>query len=1392
MARIPVLLRPLAAALLACLPALAAAAEIPPVLEPWRAWVLAGHPEVRCPVVDGTAACVWPGDLQVQAFEEGGRFTYGVTVDRRLGLPLPGGPGAWPQEVRVDGRAAAVLAESDVPYVLLEPGSHTLAGSFRWARLPQVLRVPPPTGRVVLSVDGEAVAWPHLDAEGNLRLGAGDVAGGSEDRLDLEVSRRVQDGVPVRVETRVRVRAAGRGREVDLGMVLVPRTKPVSLTADLPARFTTDNHLVIQVRPGTFTATFDALHEGPAASLAAPSPGGAWPAHEYWAVATDDRARSVDLSGPPAVDPGRTTLPEEWRSLPAFQLGPDTPLAFAEQRRGEPEPAPNRLALERTMWLDVDGGGLTVRDRFTGTMTRDWRLEMRSPGELGHVVADGRDQVITRGPSGLSGVALRSSTVDVVAESRIPGRPWRFDAVGWDTDVHDLDASVHLPPGWTVFAGSGVDDLPGSLLDDWSLFDLFFVLLLSMASARLLGWPWGAVALVGLTLSRQQPGAPAWAWVWPLVLLWLLGVLRPAWIRGTAQVLRWLAIASLLAILAVFSYQQLRVGLFPVLEQPWNVAGQLVPDRFVELEQAQMKAEEAVLDKGVARGRLAEPLLPPTASDLTLQSRKAAPSKAYLSLQYDPSSVVNTGPGLQEWSWRPVRLTWSGPVTRDHRATLVLFGPRLNLLLAILRVGLLVALGLRLAGVRRIRLRRHGASIAAVAGVAAILTWPATALAGRPGDIPQAPDRPSPPAAPATPSLSHDGSLLAELEARLTRPPECAPRCAEAAQAHFSVAADRLRLEAEVHAGALTSWPLPGPAATWVPASVSVDGTRTTALARLGDGFLHVRLPPGVHRVRAEGPLPPVDSLTLTLPAPPRRATFTGDGWTLDGFREDGTPERTIQVTRTLASPTTGTSSAENLAPWVEVHRFLDLGIPWRARTEVVRVGPASTPLSLKVPVLPGEAVTDASLRVEDGAVRVSLDRDRTSVSWLSTLSTVPELVLAAPVGVPWTEEWTLSCSPVFDCRTTGIAPLQHVRDGTWSPRWRPWPGERVVLEVSRPEGVAGQTSTVDRVRLEVTPGRRLSEATLAFDVRTTRAGQQVLGLPEGARLQRVAIQGEERPIQAQDGRLPIPLQPGTQTVEVAWQQPHDPAFWDRVPAVDLGGPAVNATVVVHAPPERWILFLTGPRWGPVTLFWSFVLVIVGAAVLLGRSSWAPLKTWQWALLGLGMTQVPVVAPLVVAAWFLTLGVRARRPARAWWVFDLAQAGLLLLTLAAFAALYAAIHTGLLFRPDMQIEGNGSTATELVWFADRVDGLLPRPAVLSLPLWTWRVSMLLWSLWLAVSLLGWLPWAWRAFTTDGAWRPPPRATQPAPAGPIEALASPPPGTASPPDRPTPSDPSGAG
>ena len=70
----------------------ALAVPVPPVLEPWRGWVLHGHEEETCPAQagNGTAACAWPGELRIDAGADGARFTQRWTVYARRNVPLPG------------------------------------------------------------------------------------------------------------------------------------------------------------------------------------------------------------------------------------------------------------------------------------------------------------------------------------------------------------------------------------------------------------------------------------------------------------------------------------------------------------------------------------------------------------------------------------------------------------------------------------------------------------------------------------------------------------------------------------------------------------------------------------------------------------------------------------------------------------------------------------------------------------------------------------------------------------------------------------------------------------------------------------------------------------------------------------------------------------------------------------------------------------------------------------------------------------------------------------------------------------------------------------------------------------------------------------------------------
>ena len=1324
--------------------------DLPPGLRPWVPWVLDQTPALGCATVQGQPVCLWPGHLRLDLGASGGTFALEVQADRAADLRLPGGALQWPQDVRLDGAPVPVIERSGAPELRLGGGRHRVGGRFEWSHLPESLAVPAEIGVVDLRIDGAGVARPRRDEAGLLWLRASSEAAGEGESLRLQVFRKVSDGIPLFVETRLELEVAGRAREIALPGALLPGTVPVAVAGDLPARLEGDA-VRVQVRGGRYSVSVNARVEGRPREVALPKERRPepWPPREVWVFAADETQRQVEIAGPVAIDPSRTELPEEWRRLPAFLVEPGAALAMKEVRRGEAEPPPDALTLQRELWLDPDGGAASVRDRFAGALHATTRLDLLPPGTLGRIAVDGQDQLVTARPETSSaGVELRRSALQLEADSRIALRG-PIPAVGWSAGVEQLQATLHVPPGWTLLAASGVDRVPGTWTSRWNLLAFFFVLIVTLAVHRLFGPRAALVALAALVLLHDETGAPSIVWLSLVGAVALQRAAPAGRLRRLARLWFLASAAVLVATIVPFARNQVKEALFPQVAAaagapgPARDAFAVAPARARAVEGGAVNAPAAPppQDEAELKDKVAEQTNVLSRSDVQ-GVRQEVRRKAYaynVALEQDPKAVLQTGPGVPSWTWRSYSLAWSGPVGRDHRMRLVLASPWTNRLLTVLRLALLAAFSaIALTGRWPSWPRRTGNGPAAVTGVlvGAFLAFGLAAPASAQNDTP------SP-------------ELLQELRQRLTRPAPCEPRCVATPSLVLRLDATRLSLAAEVHAAADGTWPLPGPVGSWAPAEVRVDGAPAVAVARLANGFLHVRLARGVHRVEATGPVPPGDSFTLQFAEPPRRARAEAPGWDVSGLRRDGPAEPSILLTRRLAAREGARPGEGRYAPWLEVQRTLGFGVTWTVATRVRRVTPVGAPVALRVPLLPGEAPTRADLVVEHGEVAVSLGGDETEAAWESTLEQTPTIALKAPEAQPWSEVWRLSCSPVWSCAATGLPPVARLVDGVFAPEYRPWPGESLSVALGHPRGVEGQTLTIDALTVEATPGRRLERVRLVATARSSREQPLVLGLPKEAEVQQVAVDGADRPSRPDaSGELRVTVPAGAHTVEVRWQQARGMGLVHGVPRVTLSSPAVNLTQQLTIPPERWLLFTRGPAWGPAVLFWPYLVFLLAVAYLLGRAvPGSPLTSLQWVLLGLGLSVLPALAALVVAAFVFALAWRGRRPPRGTWAFDGLQLLLAAWALASLGVLYVAVHQGLLFRPDMQVAGNGSSDTVLRWYADRVSGPLPVAGVVSLPLWVYRVAMLLWALWLASALVRGTGPAWRSYSEGGLWRP---------------------------------------
>lgn len=1004
---------------------------VPPSLQPWIPWVLHAHKDERCAAVGDERRCDWPGHLTVRIDERGGEFALQVWRDRRGEVALPGGAKLWPQAVTLDGAPATLRANPEgTPSLLLEAGHHQVAGRFDWQRAPEVMPVPAEIGVATLMIDGKPIERIRRDG-GRLWLAQGDAVGDGDetDSIRVEVHRQLQDGVPLKITTRFELKVAGRARDEVLGKVLLAGAVPVAMRAGLPAQLGRDGALRVHVRPGAFRIEVDAVHPADSATLTVPSLDNTrFDANEVWLWLPNQQVRSVELSGLTAIDPERTSLAKDWRGGPTFVAHSGEILQLKVTRRGEGEAAPNRMTLQRELWLDLDGTGLTVRDRIRGTMHRDWRIDHGQDGDLGRVRdrAAGRDLLITtKAGHKRPGVEVRSGTLDLEAETRLKGAT-DFAAVGWDFDAQSLSATLHLPPGWRLLGASGVDSLPGTWLSSWTLFDFFLVLMVALGTGRLLGWRWGALALAALVVSHHESDAPQWVWLHLLASLALVRALPAGWIRNVAWVYRTVAMLALVLMLVPFSIGQVRHGIYPQVKDEGGIFSSdfmsLGAREAVQVSDAEASEDEVPsapqVERKAYKGALKRSARAMLSSKSDVGSSDRNERLGWQLQQVDPNAVVQTGPGLPNWKWSDWQLRWSGPVRRDHRVELVLLSPLTNLALAILRVLLLVGLGLALLEPRRLSAilsgwmtppsGRPAIWAAALLSAGVLAHGSARAAPPPPQELDPVPQQIQQQAQQQVQQVQQqlqrqqlqtnaarqaDGltaaadlgagfrdsaalfppaSLLETLRERLLEAQRCDGPCVVASDVLLKVSGDVASLEIEVHARRAAAWGLPGPLAALPVDKVELDGAVTTQLRRNEAGLLLVRLPAGRHRITATARLTGRTVVTLHLDADalPRRLRFESEQWRIDGLGPEGVPDASVQLSRKAPKGTpnaAGAAEEAELPPWFEVDRELLLGLPWQVRTRVRRLDD-SRPQLLKVPLLESEAVISEGARVEEAA----------------------------------------------------------------------------------------------------------------------------------------------------------------------------------------------------------------------------------------------------------------------------------------------------------------------------------------------------------------------------------------------------------------------------------------
>lgn len=1358
--------------------------KLPQALAQWTDWVLAKHPAHACPWLgeQNSQQCLWAEKLALQADASGGSFVYDLVLFQQGWVTLPGDVRSWPQQVQrrnhEGSKPLQVRDNNGVPEVFLEAGRWQLSALFQWPQLPQSIRVPEQSGVLTLTLADKAVAVPKRLADELWLQAQSQTAQSSSDSLQLKVFRLLEDDIPASVTTMLILDVSGQSREMMLDGMLLPGYLPKSLQTELPALLKDDGSLQLQLSAGQWRITLQAVSQQTPTQLQLPQSTAPWPAEEVWAFAARPELRTVNVTGASSLDPSQTLAPSEWQQYPLYAMDKNSQLQLTELQRGGGQPQDN-LRLEKQLWLDFSGQGVTVTDHISGTLHSQARLEVQAGYQLGRAELQGEPQLITTLPQQQAGIELRQNPIQLKALSRtsldnpqlqhaILGHT--FAVSGWQNSFSDVTWQLHLPPGWSLLSASGADSIHGSVLERWTLWDIFFVLLFSVASGRLFGWPVGALALLTLVLSYHRLDAPQWSWLSLLALLALLPLAKGK-IQPWLQKATYLNVLVILVLLVPFSVDQIRQAIYPQLEKPYQLMHANTQEAYAPAPVAMAAAAGQQAD-AMAEAQVQERSASSKKADIAKRLYSASQNSVEIAppavLKADPNARIQTGPAEPAWQWRQVSLSWQGPLMAEEQSTLYLVPAWLNragnvltvfllgLLLMLLCKPLIPASFLQKTLLSKLFL----AFFRPVKTAAPVLLIVVAGL--------------TLPAPPAYSQQFPDQELLAELEQRLLEPPLCLPECSSLNSLKVqNNQPDQLQLSIQLDSQVNHAWLLPVSADKILAVKLN---QQDAAIFRSGQQS-YLLLPPGTHQLEL-----------WVLASEPKLVLSFGTAWhvlstSLNGWRvlpDNSDPndltslqqaQKQLRLEQIASADSTKitTSLAEqqnNLPAFAVLERSLTLGLEWQLSSTLRRTGQSQQALQLTVPLLDGETPL-SPLPVVDGAIQLQLNANQQSFSWHSRLKQNGKLQLqsaalassAAPAKSPtqqqataqYYEIWQLVASPQWHIKTQGLVAVAQ-SDSPLPALWRPWPGESLTLDISQPQAVAGEMLTLDQLALRQQQGNRSSDVELKLQLNASQAQSFVFPLPAGASLQSVALDGMTMPSTVNEQQLKVQLKPGRQQLTINWQENTAQSLLVNSSALTLPLAAANIYLEMALAQDRWILAVGGPAIGPALLFWGMLLVLLLLALLLPKLIQSPLKRRHWLMLFAGICTVSFYIPLLITLWLLAVSRRGQiTQALQGSQGRLKQLGLLLLSLSALLALFSAIPYGLLSAPDMQLVGNGSYQQQLYWYQDFSQPELPQAWVLSLPLWCYQLAMLLWSLWLATALTRWLPWVWQQLSYLGFW-----------------------------------------
>ncbi len=1301
---------------------LVCAADIPPELARWSDWVKQDQAYRDCPYFSNRMAtknqyvCAWPQTLNIEVGPTAASFSLTWEVLTDSWVPLPGDQDSWPQQVLVNQNPAAVQNHKQQPRLWLTPGTHRITGQFSWQTRPEKISIPEELADIDLVLDDETVVFPARE-DNALWLGESINEQQVEaNSLDIEVNRLIIDGHPMTLYMAIDLRVSGVARSEKLGRIIEPYLQVTDVSGDVNAYIDQQGDLWAQLKPGYSELRISMNVNGWPSSLNFIADGPHWPKQEIWAYQDNKNIRLTQIEGVTAINPEQSS--SLWDQVPNYLLNDGDIFVINEQKRGTLNQS-EQLSLNRQAWLSFSGDIFRTKDRITGGKFGSWRLNANDQHRLLSASSHNETLLITESKDGLQGVELRKPDVLLEVDGEFSGE-FLSQISGWQINFDAVNTELFLPHGYMALATHNVDSSHNVWLEQWRLWDIFIVMLLTVLSFKVIGIKSALAAFVALVLSYHGLDVPLYAWANLIVAIAIISWLPKGRWLSLMQLYALLSVLGLVLILLPHLVTQARLMIHPQLEKSsqtisyFESATSAPSSRKKAKELGQVFTQTYNTQNAIQSNNLV--LNDEVEEQGKIMVTGSRIRRADLLNRYQADAVLQAGKGTPEWQYNSVVLSWDGPITTDQSYQLILLTPMMRVLWRLLLIAASVYWLLTI--LHKMRGSFKPAQVTKISLLLMVFSNPLMA-----NDFP--PEQ-----------------LLEQLKNRIYQPSICAPNCAAIESVQAEAIGDQLEMSLRYHVLDEVMVPLPD-STDWQLESIAVNQQKISSrFKHQNNNWLSLK--PGIHDVILTGILANRNSISVHFPLKPGQVKVRSKNWQFAGLEGHQLSGNVLQLIATSQAESNEKSKTTDIKAFIKVNRSITFDDQWYIRTYVTRVAPLQGVINVSIPLIDHEFPTEKIQLDTNGDVKVSLGPNQNEFDWGSRLERVPELQLTAFESDQYIETWEVVSTPQWHVDINGV-PLvasEEMVDDTddyFVHVYTPRPGETLDLKVTRPKAVSGEVLSIDSVNNIYTLGKRTTKVDTRIHYRATQGGHFDVNLDPQAQVKKVTFDGIESNLVNENGVVAVSFLPGDHHVSIEWHVNQELESLHRTPQIKLNSHFSNLSQTIKVPRDRWLLWGGSVGVGPAFLYWGELLVFALLALFLARLRYSPLKFWQWLVLGCAFGTFSWLAFAVVAGWLFFVGWKQQftgYESRAKSI--LLQWFSLFFTVATIAVLIGTVAYGLLSYPDMGVAGQKASSSQLYWYLDSGFDLLPNITLLSVHLWWYKLLILLWSIWVSFAVLSWL------------------------------------------------------